>query len=64
MIGGNGSQQGTLALHRLGFPVAGVASTIDNDLAETETTIGVDTALNTSIGYIDRLRELLLHARR
>jgi 6-phosphofructokinase 1 len=57
VIGGNGSQQGTLALHRLGFPVVGVASTIDNDLAETETTIGVDTALNTSIGYIDRLKD-------
>jgi 6-phosphofructokinase 1 len=57
VIGGNGSQQGALALYRLGFPVAGVASTIDNDLAETETTIGVDTALNTSIGYIDRLKD-------
>lgn len=57
VIGGNGSQQGTLALHRLGFPVAGVASTIDNDLAETETTIGADTALNTSIEYIDRLKD-------
>lgn len=57
VIGGNGSQQGALALHRLGFPVVGVASTIDNDLAETETTIGADTALNTSIGYIDRLKD-------
>ncbi len=57
VIGGNGSQQGTLALHRLGFPVVGIASTIDNDLAETETTIGVDTALNTAVGYIDRLRD-------
>ncbi len=57
VIGGNGSQQGTLALHRLGFPVVGVASTIDNDLAETETTSGADTALNTSIGYIDRLKD-------
>jgi 6-phosphofructokinase 1 len=57
VIGGNGSQQGTLALHRLGFPVVGVASTIDNDLAVTETTIGVDTALNTAAGYIDRLKD-------
>ena len=57
VIGGNGSQQGARALQHLGFPVAGVASTIDNDLAETETTIGVDTALNTSIGYIDRLKD-------
>ncbi len=57
VIGGNGSQQGMLALHRLGFPLVGIASTIDNDLAETETTIGVDTALNTAVGYIDRLRD-------
>jgi 6-phosphofructokinase 1 len=41
----------------LGFPVLGIASTIDNDLAQTETTIGVDTALNTAVGYIDRLRD-------
>lgn len=57
VIGGNGSQQGTLAFHRLGFPAVGVASTIDNDLAVTETTIGVDTALNTAVGYIDRLKD-------
>ncbi|HEU5348500.1 MAG TPA: ATP-dependent 6-phosphofructokinase [Ktedonobacterales bacterium] len=57
VIGGNGSQEGTLALHRLGFPVVGVASTIDNDLAVTETTIGVDTALNTAVSCIDRLKD-------
>lgn len=57
VIGGSGSQQGTLALHRLGFPAIGIASTIDNDLAETETTIGVDTALNTAVGYIDCLKD-------
>ncbi|MGE5335624.1 MAG: ATP-dependent 6-phosphofructokinase [Nitrososphaerota archaeon] len=57
VIGGNGSQQGTLALHQLGFPVVGIASTIDNDLAVTETTIGVDTALNTAVSCIDRLKD-------
>lgn len=57
VIGGNGSQQGTLALHRLGFPAVGIASTIDNDLAVTETTIGVDTALNTAVECIDRLKD-------
>lgn len=57
VIGGNGSQRGAHALQQRGLPVVGVASTIDNDLAETETTIGVDTALNTSIGYIDRLKD-------
>lgn len=57
VIGGNGSQQGTLAMHRLGFPAVGIASTIDNDLAVTETTIGVDTALNTAVECIDRLKD-------
>jgi 6-phosphofructokinase 1 len=57
VIGGNGSQQGTLALSQLGFPAVGVASTIDNDLAVTETTIGVDTALNTAVECIDRLKD-------
>jgi 6-phosphofructokinase 1 len=56
VIGGNGSQQGSLALHRLGLPTIGIASTIDNDLAETETTIGVDTALNTAMECIDKLK--------
>lgn len=57
VIGGNGSQQGALALRRLGFPVVGVASTIDNDLPQTEMTIGFDTALNTATSYIDRLKD-------
>jgi 6-phosphofructokinase 1 len=57
VIGGNGSQQGSAALDALGFPVVGVASTIDNDLPETEFTIGFDTALNTATSYIDRLKD-------
>jgi len=57
VVGGSGSQQGSLALHSLGFPVVGVASTIDNDLPETEITIGFDTALNTATSYIDRLKD-------
>lgn len=56
VIGGNGSQQGSYALHRRGFPVVGVASTIDNDLAGSDITIGVDTALNIALEAIDRLR--------
>jgi 6-phosphofructokinase 1 len=56
VIGGNGSQTGSLALHRLGFPVVGVASTIDNDLYGSDITIGVDTALNIAIEAIDRLK--------
>jgi 6-phosphofructokinase 1 len=56
VIGGNGSQQGTYALHKLGFPVVGVASTIDNDLYGSDITIGVDTAMNIALEAIDRLR--------
>jgi 6-phosphofructokinase 1 len=56
VIGGNGSQTGSDALGRMGFPVVGVASTIDNDLYGTEMTIGVDTALNIALEAIDRLR--------
>jgi len=56
VIGGNGSQAGALALSRMGLPVVGVASTIDNDLAGSELTIGVDTALNIALEAIDRLR--------
>ncbi len=55
-IGGNGSQKGAQALFKLGFPVVGVASTIDNDLYGSEITIGVDTALNIALEAIDRLK--------
>lgn len=56
VIGGNGSQTGAAALSRLGFPVVGVASTIDNDLYGSDITIGVDTALNIALEAIDRLK--------
>jgi 6-phosphofructokinase 1 len=56
VIGGNGSQTGAHALSQLGFPVVGVASTIDNDLYGSDITIGVDTALNVSLEAIDRLK--------
>ncbi len=56
VIGGNGSQTGNYALHQHGFPVVGVASTIDNDLTGSDVTIGVDTALNIALESIDRLK--------
>ncbi len=56
IIGGNGSQTGAHALSEMGFPVVGVASTIDNDLYGSEITIGVDTALNIALEAIDRLK--------
>ena len=56
VIGGDGSQTGALALSQKGFPVVGVASTIDNDLCGSEITIGVDTALNIALEAIDRIK--------
>ena len=56
VIGGNGSQTGSYHVDQLGFPVVGIASTIDNDLAGTDMTIGVDTALNIALEAIDRLK--------
>ncbi len=57
VIGGNGSQTGAYSLLQMGFPVIGVASTIDNDLVGSDITIGVDTALNTALEAIDRLKD-------
>jgi len=56
VIGGNGSQAGAWELERMGLPVAGVASTVDNDLYGSDITIGVDTALDIIIESIDRIR--------
>lgn len=56
VIGGDGSQAGALALSSRDFAVMGIASTIDNDLAGSEISIGVDTAVNTALESIDRLR--------
>jgi 6-phosphofructokinase 1 len=56
VIGGNGSQTGSHRLQQRGFPVVGIASTIDNDLYGTDVTIGVDTAVNVTLEAIDRLR--------
>ena len=56
VIGGDGSQAGAFALAQKGFPVVGIASTIDNDLSGSEITIGVDTALNVALEAIDRIK--------
>ena len=57
VIGGDGSQTGALALHEAGCPTVGVASSIDNYLAGRDTSVGVDTALNTAVELVDRLRD-------
>ncbi|MFC1941077.1 6-phosphofructokinase [Chloroflexota bacterium] len=56
IIGGNGSQAGACELSKMGYPVIGIASTIDNDLYGSDMTIGVDTALNIALEAIDRLK--------
>jgi len=57
VIGGEGSMNGALALHTMGFPVVGIPASIDNDVHGTEMALGVDTALNTIIEAIDKLRD-------
>ena len=56
-IGGDGTFRGAGCLKELGFPVIGVPGTIDNDLPYTDYTIGFDTAIDTAIENIDRIRD-------
>ena len=58
-IGGDGTFRGALELSRLGVPVVGVPATIDNDIGCTNYTIGFDTACNTAIECIDKLRDTM-----
>lgn len=57
VIGGDGSLRGAMALHGLGIPVVGIPASIDNDIYGTDMSIGVDTALNTILDAIDKLRD-------
>ncbi|MCE5198061.1 MAG: 6-phosphofructokinase [Armatimonadota bacterium] len=57
VIGGDGSLNGAACLHRLGFPVVGIPASIDNDIAGTEMAIGVDTALNTILDAMDKIKD-------
>jgi 6-phosphofructokinase 1 len=57
VIGGDGSLKGAHALASQGVPVVGVPASIDNDIWGTNMSIGVDTALNTIIGAVDKLRD-------
>ena len=58
-IGGDGTFRGALELSRLGIPVVGIPATIDNDIGCTNYTIGFDTACNTAIECIDKLRDTM-----
>ncbi|MEX2029811.1 MAG: 6-phosphofructokinase [Anaerolineales bacterium] len=57
VIGGDGSMRGAYALHRLGFPTVGIPASIDNDIWGTNMSLGVDTALNTIMEAVDKLRD-------
>lgn len=58
VIGGDGSFRAANELHQAsGIPVICVPATIDNDVAGTDTTIGFDTAINTALFTIDRIRD-------
>ena len=58
VIGGDGSLTGALKLHEeFGFPVVGVPASIDNDISGTDFSIGFDTAVNTAVQAIDRVRD-------
>ncbi len=58
VIGGDGSFTGALKLsEEFNFPVVGIPGTIDNDINGTDYTIGYDTALNTVVEAIDKIRD-------
>lgn len=57
VIGGDGSFRGAKALGKMGIPCVCIPGTIDNDIGCSEYTIGFDTAMNTAVEMIDRLRD-------
>ena len=56
-IGGDGTFKGALSLSEEGIPCIGIPGTIDNDIASSEYTIGFDTAVNTVVQMVDRVRD-------
>ncbi len=57
VIGGDGSYRGGAALSKLGFPTIAIPGTIDNDIPGTEYTLGFDTAINTVLDSVDKIRD-------
>ena len=57
VVGGDGSFRGADALHKLGFPTIGIPGTIDNDVPGTDLCIGFDTAINTVLESVDKVRD-------
>ncbi|MBQ7332727.1 MAG: 6-phosphofructokinase [Clostridia bacterium] len=56
-IGGDGTFRGATSLTLHGVPCIGIPATIDNDITSTDNTIGFDTAMNTVIELVDKLRD-------
>ena len=56
-IGGDGTFRGATDLTAHGIPCVGIPATIDNDITSTESTIGFDTAMNTVVDIVDKLRD-------
>jgi 6-phosphofructokinase 1 len=58
VVGGDGSYNGAMTLHKEhGFPVVGIPGTIDNDISGTDYTIGFDTAVQTAVEAVDKIRD-------
>jgi 6-phosphofructokinase 1 len=58
VIGGNGSFNGAMALHREHqIPISGIPGTIDNDISGTDYTVGFDTAVQTAVSAVDKIRD-------
>ncbi len=57
VIGGDGSFKGARALSNQGIPCVGIPGTIDNDIACSDYTIGFDTAMNTAVEMVDKIRD-------
>ena len=57
VIGGDGSFRGARDLSLHGIPCVGIPATIDNDISSTDYTIGFDTAMNTVVELVDKIRD-------
>lgn len=57
VLGGNGSYRGAYALTKRGYPTIGLPGTIDNDIPGTDFCIGFDTAINTVLDSLDKIRD-------
>lgn len=65
VIGGDGSFKGAIALNEeFGIPVIGIPGTIDNDISGTDYTIGFDTAVETGIEAVDKIRDTAFSSER